>query len=276
MEAVIRTIKHFLPTLKGKNVLIRCDNSTVVQYINKQGGTKSIPLCLKTWKLWNLAIKHQIQLKAAHVAGKSNVLADILSRNKIKHTEWSLEKTIVQTIFQQLGAPLIDLFASIHNRQTPIYCTWFPHPQAYTVDALSIPWQNLYGYAFPPICLIPNILQHMCQYQCQLILIAPHWPRRHWYPDLLKLLVDYPIKLPTVKNLLHQPLTKIVHPNPEIFKLTVWPLLTESLKREVFLNKLENFYQLPGEREYKRTILPNFENSVAGVVKRKLISIQHL
>ncbi|CAC5396445.1 unnamed protein product [Mytilus coruscus] len=35
MEAVIRTIKHFLSQLKGKNVLIRCDNSTVVQYINQ-------------------------------------------------------------------------------------------------------------------------------------------------------------------------------------------------------------------------------------------------
>ncbi|VDI61342.1 Hypothetical predicted protein [Mytilus galloprovincialis] len=47
LEAVLKTIQHFLPQLKGKNVLLRCDNSTVVQYINKQGGTKSIQLCQK-------------------------------------------------------------------------------------------------------------------------------------------------------------------------------------------------------------------------------------
>ncbi|CAC5426838.1 unnamed protein product [Mytilus coruscus] len=37
LEAVLKTIQHFLPQLKGKNVLLRCNNSTVVQYINKQG-----------------------------------------------------------------------------------------------------------------------------------------------------------------------------------------------------------------------------------------------
>ncbi|CAC5426582.1 unnamed protein product [Mytilus coruscus] len=31
VEAVLKTMQHFLPQLKGKNVLLRCDNSTVVQ-----------------------------------------------------------------------------------------------------------------------------------------------------------------------------------------------------------------------------------------------------
>lgn len=273
MEAVIRTIKHFLSQLRGKNVLIRCDNSTVVQYINRQGGTKSMILCLKTWELWNLAIDHQIQLKAAHIAGKANILADLLSRNKIRHTEWTLEKSVVQKIFLKLGSPKIDLFASIHNKQTQIFCTWFPHNQAYALDALSIPWQNLFGYAYPPICLIPKILQHMSQYRCQILLIAPHWPRRPWYPDLLKLLVDYPLKIPIGNNLLHQPESRIYHPNPEIFNLTVWPLSTDSLKREAFLRTLDNYCLPHGGQERKKIILANSKNSVAGVMKGKLIPI---
>ncbi|CAC5406579.1 unnamed protein product [Mytilus coruscus] len=52
LEAVVLTIKHFLNYLIGKSVLIRSDNTTVVQYINKQGGTKSPQLCYKTWELW--------------------------------------------------------------------------------------------------------------------------------------------------------------------------------------------------------------------------------
>ena len=37
MEAVLRTVKNFLPYLKNQQVLIRSDNTTVVQFINKQG-----------------------------------------------------------------------------------------------------------------------------------------------------------------------------------------------------------------------------------------------
>lgn len=38
LEAVIRTITHFLPQLHNQKVLVKCDNTTVVQYVNKQGG----------------------------------------------------------------------------------------------------------------------------------------------------------------------------------------------------------------------------------------------
>ena len=227
MEAVIRTLTRFLGALKGQNVLIRSDNSTVVQYINKQGGTRSILLCQKTLDLWHLAIQNQIQLKSAHIAGKSNVLADMLSRTKIRHTEWSLNTSVVHQIFQLLGFPQIDLFASAENKKTQIFCSWYPHPNALAVDALSIPWENMFAYAFPPICLIPKVLHHMSQYKCQIILVAPHWPRRHWYPDLLKMLIDFPIKLPNQENLLYQKKENINHPNPQIFNLIAWPLSTE-------------------------------------------------
>jgi phosphoribosylformylglycinamidine (FGAM) synthase-like amidotransferase family enzyme len=40
------------------------------------------------------------------------------------------------------GHPLIDLFASIHNRQKQIFCSWMPHPEALAVDALTISWEK--------------------------------------------------------------------------------------------------------------------------------------
>ena len=45
VETVYKSVQHFLPQLKGQNVLIRSDNITVVQYVNKQGGTRSPRLC---------------------------------------------------------------------------------------------------------------------------------------------------------------------------------------------------------------------------------------
>lgn len=143
MESVFLTLKHFQRKIQNKTVLIRCDYTTVVQYINKQGGTKSPRLCYQTWDLWNWAISQNIKLKAAHITGKLNALVDHLSRVKIRQTEWMLNKEIVQTILQMWGHPLIDMFASVHNRQTQIFCTWYPHNQAYALDALSIPWEGM-------------------------------------------------------------------------------------------------------------------------------------
>ncbi|KAL1256604.1 hypothetical protein QQF64_012149 [Cirrhinus molitorella] len=38
MLAMFRGLKHFLPDLRGHNVLVRMDNTSVVAYINRQGG----------------------------------------------------------------------------------------------------------------------------------------------------------------------------------------------------------------------------------------------
>jgi hypothetical protein len=217
MEEVMLSIQHFLPKLVGKNVLIRLDNSTVVRYINKQGGTHSPQLCMRTWKLWQLALDNQMLLKAAHIAWKKNILADRLSRFKVQPTEWMLNKKIVLKLFTIWEVPHIDMFASAINHQTQIYCSWNPDHLAYAIDVLTIPWNNMFAYAYPPICLIPKNLQ---QYNCQLILIAPHRPRRHWFPNLLKLIADFPRKFPVREDLLHQPKSNILHPNPAVFDLT--------------------------------------------------------
>ena len=276
LEAVFLTLKHFLPLLKNQNVLVRCDNTTVVQYINKQGGTKSPQLCYRTWDLWKFAIQNNIHIRAAHILGVQNVWADQLSRNRILPTEWTLHKSVVQKIFQLWGYPLIDLFASVQNRQIQIFCSWVPHPHALALDALSISWEKMFAYAYPPICLIPKVLQHMAQFHCQIILIAPKWPRRHWYTDLLQFLIACPRRLPPMPNLLHQPNSSINHPNPEIFSLHAWLLSTEVSKRKAFLANLENYYQPPGDWVHKKIIPVNLTNSVAGVVQGKLIPIRPL
>jgi hypothetical protein len=112
MEAAMLSIQHSLPKLVGKHFLIRLDNSTVVRNINKQEATHSPQLCMRTWKLWQLALDNQMLLKAAHIAGKKNILADRLSRFKVQPTEWTLNKKIVLNLFTIWEVPHIDLFAS--------------------------------------------------------------------------------------------------------------------------------------------------------------------
>ena len=276
LEAVLLTIKRFLPQLANQSVLIRSDNTTAVQYITRQGGTKSTQLCYKAWELWQLAIDNNIELKAAHIAGRLNVLPDQLSRVVIRPTEWTLNDTILSKIFQIWGKPMIDLFASFQNKKMDLFCSWEHHQAAYAVDAFSITWNRMFAYAFPPLCLVPKVLEHMKQGQCQIVLIAPQWPRRHWYPDLLQLCVANPIRLPTIQQMLSQPGTVIYHPNPRVFSLNAWLLSTDSCQQKAFLKGLETCYQPHGELALKRTIHVNSNSSIVGVVKDKLICIQHL
>ena len=273
MEAVVRTLKYFLPQLQGQNVLWRCDNTTVVQNCQRQGGTRSVSLCYKTWELYQMTIKHHIQIPAAHLAGHKNILANQLSRTKVLPLEWGLNDQIMNKIFAIWGKPMIDLFASDNNHKLPIYCSWIPSQKAFAIDALSIPWNNMEAYAFPPICLVPNVLAHMSLFHCRIILIAPQWPRRHWYTNLLQSLIDYPRRLPVLNNLLHQPKTRIYHPNPEMFNLTAWLLSTKISEIQGFQQKLENCSQLHGEQGHNKTMLANSKSSIVGVVNGKKIPI---
>ena len=61
-------------------VMIFTDNTTVVSYINRQGGTHSPNLCVEVWKILQWCLKHPIIIRIRHIPGKFHVLADRLSR----------------------------------------------------------------------------------------------------------------------------------------------------------------------------------------------------
>lgn len=58
--AVCNALNHFCHMIKGSHVMIRTDNSTVVNYIMKQGGTHSPTLCIWTWKMWTFSYHQPI------------------------------------------------------------------------------------------------------------------------------------------------------------------------------------------------------------------------
>lgn len=109
-------IQHFQKVLRYQKVLVKTDNTTVMTYINKQGGTHSQSLCILVWNMYQWTIKNNIALTAHYIAGKANILADLLSqRSTILPTEWMLNKAVVQTIFNMWERPQIDLSATRWN-----------------------------------------------------------------------------------------------------------------------------------------------------------------
>ena len=78
--AVSKAVQTLESQVSHQLILVKTDNSTVVSYINRQGGTHSPSLCLATWELLTRCIQRGISLQAIHLGGKKNVSADALSR----------------------------------------------------------------------------------------------------------------------------------------------------------------------------------------------------
>ena len=97
-------------------------------------------------------------------------------------------------------------------------------------------WNLLHAYVFPPTILIPSILAKIRQSQCRIVLIAPFWPQRLWFSELL--LVSAPIHLPLFPRLLTQSKGKFLHQNLLLLDLHAWEL---SIRDKKFLKDVANF-----------------------------------
>jgi hypothetical protein len=56
------------------------DNSTTVYYVNKSGGSRSLELNQVAVSICNFCEQRQISIKAIHLPGKLNIIADLESR----------------------------------------------------------------------------------------------------------------------------------------------------------------------------------------------------
>ena len=64
LKAVSLAVQKFTDQCENQTVLVVTDNSTVVVYINKQGGTHSEEMCALLWKIMTWCHHYQITLKA--------------------------------------------------------------------------------------------------------------------------------------------------------------------------------------------------------------------
>ena len=116
---------------------------------------KSGSLCALLWRILSWCTRKQVTLKARHIPGRLNVIADKLSRlGQTIQTEWSLHPEVFKAICSQWHQPPVDQFATKYNNKLPQFVSPVPDPQAWPVDALSLSWENLDPYAFPPAAIL--------------------------------------------------------------------------------------------------------------------------
>ena len=194
MKALFLGLQAFPEEVIGHHVTAMCDNTTVVAYVNKQGDTVSRALCLLASRLLRWTESFDVHLDARYLPDEDNVLADVLShRGQVVGAEWSLHPQVARALLRLWGNPSIDLFATCLNTKLPLYCSLVPGPQAVFQDAFRHPWDDLDLYAFPPFPLIACVRESS---HVAMTLVAPLWPEKAWFADLLLLLTQPPVALP--------------------------------------------------------------------------------
>ena len=229
-------VQYGLQALEHLSVALFCDNTTTVAYLRRSGGTFSSTLNATAREILLWAENHRVRLLPQFIMGSSNVTADALSRpNQVIGSEWTLHQEVVDHLVHKWPA-VIDLFATSLTARLPVYFSPASDPQAAGTDALLQSWDNLQAYVFPPIAIIRRVLVKLrSSKNCVLTLIAPFWPQREWFPDLLELLSDVPITLSSRKDLLRQPHFHRFHQNLPMLQLTAWRLSSDSPVRPVSL-----------------------------------------
>ena len=179
LKAVFLALKEFQDLCSNQIVLVATDNTTVVSYINKEGGMKSGPLCALLWRILTWCTSKQVTLKTRHIPGRLNVVADKLSRlGQTIQTEWSLLPEVFQTICSRWHRPQIDLFATRFNNKLPLFVSPVPDPLAAAVDALNLPWADLDTYTFPPAAILGKVVEKLQDSPCKRI------SNLNGYPDI--------------------------------------------------------------------------------------------
>lgn len=184
---VFLSLRHFRPSLWNCYVLIRTDNTTVVAYINRRGGTRSLRLHRLSVKIILLSRAYLLSLRVTHVPRIINVGADLLSRGNPHHGEWRLQ--VVKLIWERYGHAFIDLFASHENAHCLLFFV-LAGDAPLGVDGLAHPWPRVMLYTFPPLSLILPTLVRVREEGSSSILLAPQWPGKLWVAEIILLLYD--------------------------------------------------------------------------------------
>ena len=143
-------------------------------------------------------------------------------RNQVLGAEWSLHPQVARKLIRTWGSPLLDLFATHLNAKLPLYCSLIPDPQAAFEDAFRHPWNDLDTHEFPPFHLVERVVARVRETPNLLMtLVAPLWPEKPWFADLL-LLTQPPLALPLWDRLLCQPHFNRFHEGVHALNLHAW------------------------------------------------------
>ena len=195
LKAVTRAFDRWsVKTPRGTRWLIYTDNSTVVAHINKQGGTRSLLLCLFRGRGFN-----QISMDTKSI-DKSQTPARQTERfDRCFISSGSFSGDRVESRSSDIPRDLSCVRDTEHRpvryvqeHQTSGLLFTLPESGAYATDAMSLNWDGMFAFAYPPTGFLLDVLHKIARSRCVVLLIAPNRPTQPWFPLLLSFLVETP------------------------------------------------------------------------------------
>ena len=151
-----------------------------------------------SYTLYNLAVeivlwcaKNRTHIKARHMPGRLNALADCLSRKE--NIVQTLNQRVTSQMFNICGTSHLDLFAIRLNRKLQLFMSPVADPEAYATDDLNLSWMGMSAYSFPPFPVILSCLTKIQNEECIVYMIAPLWEGQAWFPLLMSLAIAPPL-----------------------------------------------------------------------------------
>ncbi len=208
--AVRLALSRLRGRLRGRDVLVRTDNTATIAYINRQGGLRSRRMSQLARHLLLWSQKHLRSLRAIHIPGVFNRAADELSRAALPGGSADLE-----AVRSCSGRPV---------------CISRNHP----LPVVLLPSRGNARHGCTGTQLAPGPAQ---------ICVSPTEPtstdtvqdqggrgargqlgqygatNRTWFPELMLLAIVPPWPIPLSKDLLSQRWGTLWHPRPDLWKV---------------------------------------------------------
>jgi hypothetical protein len=159
LRSVRLAIESFLPQLRGRNVLLHGDNTTIVATLSKLT-TRSPVMMTELLRLWHLLNFNDINLRPKYIRSATSIWSDSLSR-ELDRDDWQLNPRIFSYPLADWGPHSIDSIASMDNTQLPRFNVKWRDPECEDIDSLHLrdaAWQreatycNLSWDALPSLC----------------------------------------------------------------------------------------------------------------------------
>jgi len=203
--AILYGLRSLCSHCRNNQILIRCDNTTAISYVNRQGGTKFFNLNMRAKQIWDWCAERNNWLFVTYIPSAKNYLADQESRSLDTNSEWSLSHNAFQAIVKEFGNPEIDLFATRLNAKCKRFVSWIPDPNSESVDSFTLHWGKVYFYAFPPFCLVGRVIRKIILENANGIIVVPKWSTQPWFSEFMNMVGNNFIEFSPDETLLLSP-----------------------------------------------------------------------
>ena len=168
---------------------------------------------------------------------------------------------------QAVDRPLCD----VPQRETAPVLLASPGSPGRLEDAFRHPWDDLDLYAFPPFPLVGRVIARVRESsRVAMTLVAPLWPEKEWFTDLL-LLTQPPLTLPWWDSPFRQPHCNLFHQGVHALNLHAWRLSNVISESRAFREELLESCQGASDPPPHDNTSRDGRSSVVGVVEGALL-----